>query len=288
MSPSDLKGFICSIFEDRYIRLTPPDLERMVRRSQPGFSPRAVRSAIKEMVAQGTLFYSNHFNTTHIELNYCRPVRVSPRIILVPHGQRCVGPLDGGTQTIVLFQGSAFGIGDHPTTRLALRAVDRVLSEIMAEGWTRGVRALDIGTGSGVLAVAAAKLGADKVVALDIDPLALHEARNNIHLNQMDRSIVIMDVPVENLAGTSFDLIMANLRPPTLRQMMPLFEALSSDKCHWIISGFRQEATEAVARILPQKKTELLKREASCGWGALTARYFYSDHRAGGKKSNGI
>jgi len=275
MSPSDLKGFICSIFEDRYIRLTPPDLERMVRRSQPGFSPKAVRVAIKEMVAKGTLIYSNHFNTTHIELNYCRPFRVSPRIILVPHGQRCVVPLDDGTQTIVLLQGSAFGIGDHPTTRLALRAVDRVLSYYMAEGRTSRIRALDIGTGSGVLAMAAAKLGAEKVVALDIDHLALHEARNNIHRNHMDRSIVVMDAPIENLAGTSFDLIMANLRPPTLRQMMPRFEALSSDQCHWIISGFRQEATEEVARILPQKKTELLSSEASCGWGALTARYFY-------------
>lgn len=192
----------------------------------------------------------------------------------MPQGQRWV-PSDDGTQSIVLHQGSAFGIGDHPTTRLALRAVDSVMSFRMVEGCAGGIRALDIGTGSGVLAMAAVKLGASEVVAVDIDPLALHEARNNIVLNGMDRMIVVTDEPLENLAGTSFDLIMANLRPPTLKQILPQVEALSSNKSHWIISGFRQEAMEEAARILPIKKTEILNREATCGWAAMTIRYFH-------------
>jgi ribosomal protein L11 methyltransferase len=275
MCPDSLKDFISSIFEYHHIRLTPSDLARLVRRSFPELSRKAVQSAIKAMVADGTLFYSSHFNTTHLELNYCRPVRISHRIILLPDGQDCA-PMDGETQIIRLIQGSAFGIGDHPTTRLSLRAVDSIMSSITARDRTRGIRALDIGTGSGVLAIAAARLGASKVLAVDIDPLALHEARHNILLNALDRVIDITNEPLENVTGESFDLIMANLRPPTLRQILPQIEALSSINTCWVFSGFRQDAIEAVTRILPQEKSRVLSRESTCGWGAMTVRYLHS------------
>jgi ribosomal protein L11 methyltransferase len=277
MRQDNLKKTIYDLFENRHIRLTPTDLERTVCRSQPGLSPRTVRSAIKELVAEGTLSYSYHFNTTHIELNFCRPIRVSPRIVLLPYGQTCP-PADDGTQTIMLLQGSAFGIGDHPTTRLALCALDRVMAVTLAGGLTSGIRALDIGTGSGVLAMAAVRLGAEKVVAVDIDRLALHEAGDNIRLNDMDRAIMLTDDALANLAGAPFDLVMANLRPPTLKQILPQVEGLSSKNSYWIISGFRQDALEEVAGILPQARTEILSREKACGWAAMTIRYIPSPH----------
>lgn len=272
MRPDDLKKSIHVLFEDSFIRLTPQDLERMVCRSHPEASPRAVRSAIKEMVTDGSLFYSNHFNTTHLELNFRRPVKVSPRIVLMPHGQTCQPEADE-TQVIMMFPGNAFGIGDHPTTRLALRAVDNAMTRIAAGAAHGPVRALDIGTGSGVLAMAAVRLGAEKVVAVDIDPVALYEARNNILLNGLDQEIRITDHPIENLSEVPFDLVMANLRPPTLRQIIPKIETLSSKDCHWIISGFRREAMGEVARILPQEKIELLSKETACGWAAMTVLY---------------
>lgn len=271
MRTEDLKKSIHDFYKD-YIRLTPRDLERMARRSHPEASPRAVRTAIKEMVTDGALYYSNHFNTTHLELNFRRPVRVSPKIVLMPNGHTST-PAEDDAHVIVLHPGDAFGIGDHPTTRLALRAVDEVMTRIVEMGIHGAVRALDIGTGSGVLAMAAVKLGAEKVVALDIDPVALHEARNNILLNGMDRQIRITDHPIENLTGQPFDLVMANLRPPTLKQIMPRVEKLSSKGCHWILSGFRQEAMEEVARILPQEKIDFLSRETACGWAAMTVSY---------------
>lgn len=274
MCPDDLKRSIYAFFENRYIRLTPSDLERMVCRSHPGFSRRAVRSAIKEMVAEGTLLYTNHFNTTHLELNFCRPIRISRRIVLVPHGHAC-GPENEETHTIKMYQGSAFGIGDHPTTRLVLRAMDI----LMEEGMPGGIRALDIGTGSGVLAMAAMILGAERVMAVDIDCLALHEARNNIRLNGLEQTVTLTNEPLENLAGGPFDLVMANLRPPTLKQILPQVEALSSNICHWIISGFRQEALEDATRLLPKEKTAILSSDVACGWAALTVRYIFPQKR---------
>lgn len=221
---------------------------------------------------EGTLFYSNHFNTTHVELNFCRPFRVSPRIVLIPHGQT-IAPTGDGTRTITLSQGSAFGIGDHPTTRLTLRAMDSLLVDTGSKGSECGIRALDIGTGSGVLAMAAVKLGVEMVVAVDIDPLALHEAKNNIRLNHMDRAIRLTAAPIETLPGGSFDLILANLRPPTLKQLLPRIEHLSTDNCHWVFSGFREEAMDDVIRLMPEEKTNVVGREEACGWAALTIRY---------------
>lgn len=275
MAPDDLKKSIVALFENFHIRLTPSDLERLVCRSSPGCSHRSVRSAIKEMVTEGILSYSNHFNTTHLELNFCRPVKISPRIILMPDGRGCL-PTDGATQIIRLIQGDAFGIGDHPTTRLALRAVDSIMSAMMSGSLRDCIRVLDIGTGSGVLALAAAKLGAAKVVAMDIDTLALHEARNNILLNALEGKIVVTGKPLENFAGTSFDLIMANLRPPTLRQILPKVEGLSTKNSYWILSGFRQDAMEDVSRMLPTEKCEVFGWEATCGWGAMTVKYLHS------------
>lgn len=268
----DLKRSIYTIFENCFIRLTPSDLERTVCRSHPGFSHKAVRSTIKEMVAEGTLLYTNHFNTTHLELNFCRPIRISRRIALAPHGHACVLENEE-THTIKMHQGSAFGIGDHPTTRLVLRAMDILLADIMSGERLSGIRALDIGTGSGVLALAAMSLGAERVVAVDIDSMALHEASNNIRLNGLKQKITLTDEPLENLAGESFDLVMANLRPPTLKQILPQVEALSSNLCHWIISGFRKEALEDAIRLLPKAKTAILSSDVACGWAALTVRY---------------
>jgi ribosomal protein L11 methyltransferase len=276
MISDDLKKSICSILESRKIRLTPIDLERYLRKTHFGLSQKAVRTAIKEMVADGTLLYTNHFNTTHLELNFCRPLRVSPRIVMSPHSQ-AGAPAEEEICSIRMVQGSAFGIGDHPTTRLALRAVDGVMAKKCA--MQGAIRVLDIGTGSGVLAIAAAKLGAEKVVALDIDSLALHEARVNVRLNDLDQKIVLRSDQLENLSGIAFDLVMANLRPPTLRQIMPKVEALSSDDCHWIISGFRGESLKEVAQILPRKKAEILSIERRSGWAAMTIRYTPDQHR---------
>ena len=276
MCPDDLKKSIYSIFESRHIRVTPIDLERYLCNTYPRLSQKAVRSAIKEMVAEGALLYTNHFNTTHLELNFCRPMRVSPRIILSPHGQACATAKDE-IHSIKMVQGSAFGIGDHPTTRLALHALDSVMAKTCS--LQRAIRVLDIGTGSGVLAIAAAKLGAERVVALDIDSVALHEAFINVRLNGMDQRIVLRSDSLENLSGIEFEIVMANLRPPTLRQIMPKVEALSSVDCHWIISGFRGESLKEVAELLPLIKTEILSVEESSGWAAMTVRYTPLPHR---------
>jgi ribosomal protein L11 methylase PrmA len=99
--------------------------------------------------------------------------------------------------------GRVFGNGDHPTTRAAL---DALASEVRA-----GDRVLDLGCGSGVLAVAAARLGASAVVAVDVDPEAVGVTRANAQRNGVDDVVDASTTPVGHMPGPPFDVVVANL-----------------------------------------------------------------------------
>ncbi len=114
----------------------------------------------------------------------------------------------GGTVTFPIVAGPAFGHGSHPTTRLALE----LMSEMYADADGTGEHVLDLGTGSGVLAIAAHHLGADRVVASDIDAGAIDSARYNASANGVVIDLVLGDVDVvASLGFTGFDLILANV-----------------------------------------------------------------------------
>ena len=104
---------------------------------------------------------------------HARPVRIGRRLLVRPTWVRAAAP--AGAATVTLDPGMAFGTGAHPTTRLCLEALVRHLAG--------GERVLDVGTGSGILAIAAAKLGGREILALDSDPLACRIARDNAHRN---------------------------------------------------------------------------------------------------------
>jgi ribosomal protein L11 methyltransferase len=267
-----MKSQILALLGDQQLRMTPSALERALCNHRSLLSKKLIRSLIKEMVADGSLLYTNHFNTTHLELNYNRPIQVSDRIILSPH---ICSSLNSNPKALLIKmdQGSAFGIGDHPTTRLSLRAVDVVMDDALRIGSFEGFQALDIGTGSGVLAIAAVGLGAARAVGIDIDPVALHEAGKNIQLNGMEPKIMLTTDLLESLGDSRFSLVMANVRPPTLKQMLPVIEKLSTSEAYWVFSGFREEALENFVANLPSHGSRILWKEKSCGWAALAAKY---------------
>jgi len=267
-----MKSQILALLGNRQLRMTPSDLERELCQGCSQSPKKEIRSLIKAMVAEGSLRYTNHFNTTHLELNYDRPIQVSERIILSP-------PTDSRTDSdpnalcIKIDPGSAFGIGDHPTTRLSLRGVDIVMNDALKKRCWDRVQALDIGTGSAVLAMAAVGLGAASAVGIDIDPTALHEAGKNIQLNGMAHKIKLTTDSLESLGDSIYSLVMANLRPPTLKRLLPVIEKVSTPEAFWVFSGCREEALERMTAILPKKRAEIFWKAKSCGWAALAARY---------------
>lgn len=109
----------------------------------------------------------------------------------------------GGQIPLTIDPGMAFGTGSHATTRLCLQAVAELVPE-------NAQKVLDVGTGSGILAIAAALLGARKVIGCDIDAQACATAAENAEINGVADRVVITDLPLEKIAGT-FDLVIANI-----------------------------------------------------------------------------
>lgn len=122
-------------------------------------------------------------------------------------------PAPAGTVEIVLDPGMAFGTGSHPTTSLCLRA----LSDLLAV--RPGARVLDVGTGSGLLAIAAAKLGAAHVAGNDNDPVAVKVAAENAAANGVSVALTGADVP--RVPGGPFDVVVANILANTLVALAP-------------------------------------------------------------------
>jgi ribosomal protein L11 methyltransferase len=143
---------------------------------------------------------------------------ISPRLAIRPSFLEHRGP--PGQATLVIDPGQAFGTGGHASTRLALLLLDALPPDEVA-----GAEVLDVGSGTGVLALAALALNAAKALAHDIDPLAGQAIPANAAANGLGERILVFTGPVEAIGEQSFDLVLANL----LRsELLPLLEPIAS------------------------------------------------------------
>jgi ribosomal protein L11 methyltransferase len=141
---------------------------------------------------------------------------------------------------IIIEPSMGFGTGHHATTRLCLRALQTLD--------LRGARVLDIGTGSGVLALAAWKLGAADVVAIDHDPDALENARDNIARNGAAAAIDIVRDSLESLRIQRADVVLANLTGAVLVRYSAELRSLAVEGGYLILSGFAPGDVAVIAR----------------------------------------
>ena len=132
-----------------------------------------------------------------------QPVRIGERLLIRPRWID-VTPEEGDID-IALDPGMAFGTGTHPTTQLCLEALEGAVQP--------GQFALDLGCGSGILSIAAAKLGARQVLALDIDPIAVTATRDNARFNRVSERITAQQGSLETVRGSArrFDLVIVNI-----------------------------------------------------------------------------
>lgn len=181
------------------------------------------------------------------------PIRVSGRLWIVPSWH---APPDPGAINIALDPGLAFGTGSHPTTRLCLRWLERNVRP--------GALVLDYGCGSGILAIAAMKLGARAAVGVDVDPAAVAAARANASANGVAARFVGSDAPLDVAA----DLVVANILANPLKILAPVLAAHCRAGGRVVLAGIleRQDA-EVAAAYAPW--FELAPFEAEDGWIAL-------------------
>jgi len=148
---------------------------------------------------------------------HLHPVEISPRLVVTPS----FAPFDAaeGQRVLKIEPGQAFGTGAHHSTRLALECLDEWLQE-GAVG-----RVLDVGTGSGVLAIAAVALGAKRAVGFDIDPLAAPAARDAARANCVEREVSLFTGPLAAVRDVAFDVVVANLLRAELLPLVPEISA---------------------------------------------------------------
>ncbi len=182
------------------------------------------------------------------------PVRIG-RLTLTPSWLVAGEP---GACDILVDPGMAFGSGHHATTRLCLAALERAD--------LTGRRVLDVGTGSGVLAIAAARLGAEAVVAVDVDPDAVTVAARNAARNELrvDLRVGSLDAVTSDEA---FDVVVANLSSDLVSGMAADLLALTVPGGLLIVGGIAAENADAVSR---QFGAEHVSVETEDEWAALT------------------
>ncbi len=218
---------------------------------------------IRSLIAEGSLAYVYQYGQSYLELVFRCPTPISRRVVLYPHG--CTQQPAPDQQAIVIASGAAFGDGRHPTTRLAVEG----LEEIHAPGY-RGPRpalrrGLDIGTGSGILAIAAARLGVAQLDALDIDPCALNEAQRNIAHNRLGHRIKLSRQTIEELDVT-YDVVVANLRLPTLCALAAGVRRRTHASSYLVFSGFRDHEQGALQRAYPASAFRRMWSRSLAGW----------------------
>jgi len=243
-------------------RQTPADILKALSHP-PSFPKTSVQEAIRELVADGALVYTTEFGRSFLEPSFDRPVRVSERIVLSPPDRDV--PPGPGEIVVRLRPGAAFGVGRHPTTRLALRGIEFALRREAAACRCAGSRVLDIGTGSGVLAIAAVKLGIENGVGLDVDPCAVAEASHNVRLNGLAGRIEVSDRGLERIDPV-FNLVVANLRLPTLVRLAAPVAALTMPGGALVVSGVQRAEQTAVVAAYGRQRFE-------CAWSMAEERW---------------
>lgn len=162
---------------------------------------------------------------------YFKPLRVSKNIVIKPTWERYTPA--GRDIVIEIDPGMAFGTGQHPSTRMCLEAIEEVILKDRAiKNW----RVLDVGTGTGILGIACAKLGADKVICVDIDKKAADIARENVAVNHVEDRTQIINRDVSTI-HEKFDLIVANLTVRILLRLRAHLMSLIETAGYLVISG---------------------------------------------------
>lgn len=187
--------------------------------------------------------------------------QIGNRLIVHPSWEN--PPVAEQQVAIEIDPGMAFGTGTHATTRLCLEAIAEQLDDDQ-----RPLRLLDVGTGSGILAIGAAALGCYQVVANDIDPIACGVARENVVRNSRENQVTVTEEPLENIDGT-YDLVVANiLAEENIRLKAALLQRLQSGG--WLIlSGILKEKETLVTSAFASAELRALPPRSREGWVCL-------------------
>ena len=193
---------------------------------------------------------------------YYKPVRVGEKLMVVPSWEHYQPEKED--VVITLDPGMAFGSGTHATTRLCMRLIEQFLSP--------GQDMLDVGTGSGILAVTALKLGARRAVGVDIDATAVRVAGENAALNGVEENLSVICGDLACDVKGRFQLITANIVADIIIRLTPDVPPLLQDGGTFVVSGIIDSREQDVRDALEQNGFQVISSLTEGGWVALACR----------------
>lgn len=187
---------------------------------------------------------------------YYKPIHTGRRVVIVPVWEK-YDPAPGEV-TVLMDPGMAFGTGTHETTRLCAAMLEDYSPE--------GKRVLDVGCGSGILAVTAAKLGAAEAFACDIDPQSVKVARENCELNHTPNVRCEVSDLFASVPEGKYDVILANIVADIIIRLAPDAPRFLADGGVMIVSGIITERADEVKSALADAGLVLLSERTENGW----------------------
>lgn len=235
-----------------------------------------VRLALEDLKARrsdcGTLLLSlENLRDEDWENNwkqYYKPMEIGQRLLVIPQWEQ-VDP--GQRVPLILDPGLTFGTGSHATTRLCLTALEKTVAQ--------GGRVLDLGCGSGILSIAALRLGASQALAVDIDDKCLDVAYENAALNGIGKDRytvrvgdVLSDGSLRRELEGSYDIVVANIVADVIIALAPLVPSMLRPGGTFLCSGIIDDRAEEVRAALEAAGWTVLETQSADGWFAYTCR----------------
>ena len=193
---------------------------------------------------------------------YFKPTPVGENLIIVPTWEQ--KNLNTDRVVLLIDPGMAFGSGQHETTRLCLEQIEKHL--------TNGAKVLDVGTGSGILAIAALLLGAGKVTGVDIDPLSIKTAKENAILNNVNENLKLKTGNLAYDVTETFDMVVANIVADVIIELLPDAFIKLKPEGIFIASGIIEAREHDVLDALSVNGFAPIEVKHDKGWVSVTAK----------------
>ncbi len=187
-------------------------------------------------------------------------VEVTPNMIVKPSWKK-LRKCDQNKIVLHIDPKMAFGTGHHETTRLTLGMIERYIRP--------DINVLDFGCGTGILAIACAKLGAGHVVAIDNDPWAVDNAKDNIKMNNVHRTVEVINGSVSKIPRRKYSLIVANIDEPTIYSVLPALSKRMNTGSIVIFSGILTKDGESLISYFAQHHLIAIDIAAENEWLAI-------------------
>ncbi len=191
--------------------------------------------------------------------DFFKPIRITRNFVVKPPWEDYhVRP---GDIIVTINPQMAFGTGHHESTQLIAQSLEKYIKP--------GMRILDIGTGSGILAIFAEKLAAESVLAIDNDPVALKNAFENARLNNVSDNVKFFVAQPENLHPSEYDIVLANINLNVLLRYAELFPDFLNEGGKLILSGILRSDEKIMLKAFEKRGFHLLEKKSKKNWLSL-------------------